>query len=390
MLLGYFLVIPLASAYRTTIATQIPIENPLAAPAECCAADEKWSVDPVHIEKGKCCPLDTTYSFDYEVGNGGCCQSGKRFVESACTDPTSRIAPPLSCLSPPSTPKCACPGSNTSHCPSSGTLGIKYGHCYTITDLQGKPVTRSNDATPPNAYISSGYWYFGGPWGYRTIPFRICENEDKNNCTGNVGKDVSDGGSWFLLDQTGYYNQQIPDFVGVRPYGGGYFLSLMDSAVATDKPNIRRFTANIKCLFGKCSPCLSLVPKAGVLPAFVGLFPYDFFGYEYGDTARLTDLKNSCLSVILQETACPTWPLRFWPPSLISGHVVIMSDFQTTNALRKFFRLLDLGLAIRKRTTFVHDFLRTQTQTTLLCIHGKLHSHYCLIVVPARLMRSIS
>lgn len=302
MLLSYFLVFPLASAYHAKAAAQIPIENPLAAPAECCAADEKWSVDPVHIEKGKCCPLDTTYSFDYGVGNGGCCQSGERFVGTACTDLTSGSAPPPSCLSPPSTSKCACPGSNTSHCPADGTLGIKYGHCYTMADLQGNPITRSNDAL--SGYAVLGYYYFDGPWGYRTIPFRICENEDKNNCTGNVGKDVAEGGSWFLLDQTGFYTQQTPDFVGDRAFEGYYYLSLMDSAVAADKANIRSFTARLKCFFGKCSPCLSLLSKTGATPSDLGLGPFFFAGY--GDTARLDSLKNSCLSVIFQETACPT------------------------------------------------------------------------------------
>lgn len=302
MLLSYFLVFPLASAYHSRTAAQIPIENPLAAPAECCAADEKWSVDPVHIEKGKCCPLGTTYSFDYGVGNGGCCQSGERFVGTGCTDQTSGPAPPPSCLSPPSTSKCACPGSNTSHCPANGTLGIKYGHCYTMADLQGNPVTRSNDALSGNA--AYGYYYFDSPWGYRTIPFRVCENEDKNNCTGNVGKDVVEGGSWFLLDQTGFYTQQTPDFVGDRAFGAYYYLSLMDSAVAADKANIRSFTARLKCFFGKCSPCLSLVPKTGATPSDLGLGPYFFAGY--GDTVRLDNLKNSCFSVIFQETACPT------------------------------------------------------------------------------------
>lgn len=300
MILSYLLVLPLASAYHARTTAQILIENPLAAPAECCAADEKWSVDPVHIEKGKCCPLGTTYSFDYGVGNGGCCQSGERFVGAVCTDQTSGSAPP-SCLSPPSISKCACPGSNTSHCPANGTLGIKYGHCYTISDLQGHPITRSNDALSANAVY--GYYYFDSPWGYRTIPFRICENEDKNNCTGNVGKDVAEGGNWTLLDQTGFYTKQTPDFVGDRVFGAAYYLSLMDSAVPADKANIRSFTGRLKCFFGKCSPCLSLVPKTGATPSDLGLGPYFFAGY--GDTVRLDSLKDSCFSVIFQETACP-------------------------------------------------------------------------------------
>ena len=171
-----------------------------------------------------------------------------------------------------------------------------------MADLQGNPITRSNDALSGNAVF--GYYYFDGPWGYRTIPFRICENEDKNNCTGNVGKDVAEGGSWFLLDQTGFYTQQTPDFVGDRAFGAYYYLSLMDSAVAADKANIRSFTARLKCFFGKCSPCLSLLPKTGATPPDLGLGPFFFAGY--GDTARLDSPKNSCLSVIFQETACPT------------------------------------------------------------------------------------
>lgn len=131
----------------------------------------------------------------------------------------SNPAPPSSCLSPPGTPKCAYPGSDTNKCPASGTLGIKYGHCYTITDLHAKPVTRPN-------------------------------------------------------------------------------------APRADKGNIRSFTAQIKCFFGKCSPCLSLVPKSGATPSFVGL-GLSFIA-SYGDAVLLDGLKNSCLSVIFQETACPT------------------------------------------------------------------------------------
>ncbi len=67
---------------------------------------------------------------------------------------------------------------------------------------------------------------------------------------------MSDGGVGFYWTKSAF----IPDFVGVRVWTIGYYLSLMDSAQEADKGNIRSFTAQIKCFFGKCSPCLSLVP----------------------------------------------------------------------------------------------------------------------------------
>lgn len=110
---------------------------------------------------------------------------------------------------------------------------------------------------------------------------------------------MSDGGVGFYWTKSAF----IPDFVGVRVLTTGYYLSLMDSAQEADKGNIRSFTAQIKCFFGKCSPCLSLVPKSGATPSFVGL-GLSFIA-SYGDAVLLDGLKNSCLSVIFQETACP-------------------------------------------------------------------------------------
>lgn len=77
----------------------------------------------------------------------------------------------------------------------------------------------------------------------------------------------------------------------------------MDSAVAADKANIRSFTARLKCFLDKCSRCLLLVPETGATPFNLGLGPY--FSAGYGDTIRLDHQKNSCFSVIFQETACP-------------------------------------------------------------------------------------
>lgn len=56
------------------------------------------------------------------------------------------------------------------------------------------------------------------------------------------------------MDQIGFYTQQISDFVGVRTWPTGYFLSLIDSTKEADKGNIRSFTAQVNCLFRQMLP----------------------------------------------------------------------------------------------------------------------------------------
>lgn len=72
-----------------------------------------------------------------------------------------------------------------------------------------------------------------------------------------------------------------------------YYLSLMDSAVAADKANIKSFTARLKCFLGKCSRCLLLMPETGATPSDLGLGPYFFASYSKNNLKNSFSLSSS-------------------------------------------------------------------------------------------------
>lgn len=300
MLLTHFLVLPLA--YLAVAARiEIPLEqSPLSAPPVCCPGDEKWSVDPTHLEEGKCCAKDTTFTFDPMTAEGGCCPTGESFVGRTC-QASNPISPPT-CLNTPSTPKCSCPGSNTNHCPPKGTLGIQYGRCYTMSNLQGAPATRAiND--------SREWYYFGNYLGYRDLIFRVCKDETTDkSCDAFQGQYVPEGGSWHLIDQTGFFDQQTPEYVGVLDVTIG-LLKTKALGLTTSKSgppqNVRSFTAQIKCLFGKCVPCVRVEPKAGISDTNLGLYPMrGEANPAFGDVLITSNLKGICAPIVFQETSC--------------------------------------------------------------------------------------
>lgn len=198
---------------------------------------------------------------------------------TAPTGLTSNPAPLSSCSSPAGIPKCACLGSDTNKCSASGTLGIKHGHCYTVTDLHAKLVTRSN---APSLLVGAndGFWCFDGPW----VPFAPAKMRTrrivqvmcaKRGRTGRVGS--------YWTKSAFRPNKYRP----CRRQNMAHRLLLVSDGLAkeADKGNIRSFTAHIQCFFGQCSHCLSLVPKTGATPSFVGL---DLsFVASYGDAVLL-------------------------------------------------------------------------------------------------------
>lgn len=285
-----------ANQLAATIQTSLE-ENPLAVSPQCCPGDEKWSIDPIHIEKGKCCAGGKTFTFDPMVGRGDCCSSGQSFVGTTCS--SSDSSPPPTCLNQKSNPKCSCPGSNTNFCPPRGTLGIQYGHCYTMADLRGNPITRAND-DPARLW-----YYFGNLLGYRNLVFQVCKDQtvDKS-CDAFQGMYVPEGGSWYLIDQIGTFDQQKPDYVGIEASDATYNLALTSSTTGPSRL-VRSFTAQIRCLFGKCIPCLRLQPKNNDVPATFGIFPSPSSSLGSGnDLLRLSNLTDICYPIVYQETAC--------------------------------------------------------------------------------------
>lgn len=295
MLLTYFPVLPLAY-FAVAASIEIPLgESPLSAPPVCCPGDEKWSVDPTHLEEGKCCAKDKTFTFDPMTGEGGCCPTGQNFVGRSCAAPNP-ILPPT-CLNTPSTPKCSCPGSNTNHCPPKGTLGIQYGRCYTMANLQGIPATRSIDETTDRPW-----YYFGNYLGFRNIIFRVCKDETTDkSCDAFQGQYVPEGGSWHLIDQTGFFDKQTPEYVGIMPNGENFIFGLTRSTSGPPQ-DVRSFTAQIRCLFGKCVPCIRLEPKAGISHKDLGLYP--LVNPTHGDYLRTSNLIGICAPIVFQETSC--------------------------------------------------------------------------------------
>lgn len=131
------------------------------------------------------------------------------------------------------------------------------------------------------------------------IPFRICENGDKNNCTGNVGKDVAEAkggiGSYSTKHRLCY-----PTNTQLRRRQSFRILLLLVSdglgrrsgqcqTLEVSRPGSTVFSANA-LLASHSGPRLRLR-----LPG-----PFCFAGYS--DTARLDNLKSSSVS----EPACPT------------------------------------------------------------------------------------
>lgn len=197
---------------------------------------------------------------------------------------------------PTKPPECSsCPNLDTNRCPPAGTLGIRYGRCYTLTDIDGKPFRRS-------AVNSERFYWIGGNKPVRNIPFRICANSTR--CDLSQDEFVPEGGKWYFQDQLGFEDKPTADFVGTEVGSDKANWFLTNTALVAN-PNtattIFSFTAKIKCLFGKCVPCFRF-EQFGILPWTP---PTDA---TLGEALRVVVSTNHCFPLIFQETKCVNGP----------------------------------------------------------------------------------
>ena len=177
------------------------------------------------------------------------------------------------------------------------TLGIQYGHCFTMANLHGSPATRAmNETTRP-------WYYFGNYLGFRNIILRVCKDETTDkSCDAFQGQYIPEGGIWHLIDQTGFFDEQTPEYVGIIPDSRQIFYFGLTRSTSGPPQNVRSFTAQIKCLFGKCVPCVRLEPKAGISHKNLGLYPE--VHNTYSDIIQTSNLTGICAPIVFQETSC--------------------------------------------------------------------------------------
>lgn len=209
------------------------------------------------------------------------------------TTPTS-VSTPVP--TPSKTPECSsCPNLDI------GTLGIRYGRCYTMTDIDGKPFRWS-------AVNSDRFYWIGGSKPVRNIPFRICANSTR--CDLSQDEFVLEGGKWYFQDQIGFEDKPTADFVGTEKGSDNTNWFLTNTALVAN-PNrattIYNFTAQVKCLFGKCAPCVRF-ENFGILPWTP---PTDA---SVGEALRVVSSFNHCFPIIFQETNCVNrpWTVPAW------------------------------------------------------------------------------
>lgn len=263
-------------------------------------------IDQMVLDEGKICSWETTtYSFDPAIGKGECCLIGQVYVDGVCQEPPSpaslSISTPVS--EEVSAASCSsCPDRDpTASCPPDGTVGIRYGRCYTMTQLDGTPVTRGNPTWP-------NFYFFGKVNRFRNVVFRVCHNQTIAGCDSPQDEYVLQGASWYQLDESGTATTTDFAFVGTQLGGDGYYLV---QTLATGQANIVDFTANVKCLYGQCFPCVKLYSKSGAdtTKTNLGLF-FESWPVYGGDgvvtTANNTNNTNTCVPIIYQQTSCLT------------------------------------------------------------------------------------
>lgn len=175
--------------------------------------------------------------------------------------------------------------------PPPGTLGIRYGRCYTLSNLWNAPITRHN----PTGFA---WYYFGHTNPLKTLVFRVCHNQNKTSCDSIKDEYVLDKDGWTLLDQSGLSNDGKPEFVGSVSNGIHYLAITNNPAAVVD------FQAKIRCVFGKCVPCLRIYSNTGTAPKEqLGLTNAAYQSYG-GDTVQLIARNDTCYPVVFQETSC--------------------------------------------------------------------------------------
>lgn len=161
-----------------------------------------------------------------------------------------------------------------------------------MTDIDGKPFTRSS-------LNSERFYWIGGSRPVRNIPFRICA--DKTRCDISQNNLVPEGGKWFFQDQLGFEDKPTADFVGTEKGRDNinYFLTNTASVANPNTAVTFIFTAKLKCLFGKCAPCVRF-EHVGILPSLGDAIQ--------GQALRVVQNINYCFPIIFQETTCVNSP----------------------------------------------------------------------------------
>lgn len=105
----------------------------------CCALGTTFKTDSATTTEGACCSQEQSFSFDPTSGNGQCCPLEQFFIGGLCQPPKNEVTKydSLTCDKWPNDFVCAC----------DGNLGIKYGHCYTMTDINGLQLNRDTGGT---------------------------------------------------------------------------------------------------------------------------------------------------------------------------------------------------------------------------------------------------
>ena len=224
--------------------------------------------------------------------------NGQMVMKEGClgqSTPASPLISAPSISSPgciyPGYGQCFCPAPlDTSKCPQKGKLTINYGRCYRLSDPNGNGLTRGYTDTTYRHY------WFGNYHPVRNIVMRICRAGVQSSCTG-VDEPVSEDGTWYMLDQTGFLTTTASDFVGAL--NDGLYLTYPTEAYAQVD-----FTANMTCLHGKCAPCVRLRSKSGAaIPGHLGLLPQG--QATYGDLLYpIANVTNACIPIIFEETHC--------------------------------------------------------------------------------------
>lgn len=128
-----FLIIPKPTGKTRT--NPIADDDPVTGDRKCCTRlNEKFTVDKVVKTQGGCCKPPLVYAYDPVAKAGKCCGSSQTFKDGECIPPF------------PLPPKCA-PCSKNYVCACDGDLGLQYGHCYTMTDVNGLQFNRAVDGT---------------------------------------------------------------------------------------------------------------------------------------------------------------------------------------------------------------------------------------------------
>lgn len=111
----------------------------------------------------------------------------------------------------------ACPIYDPTRCPPKGVLTFNYGRCYLISDIDGNGLTKRWD--------SGWLWYhFGKYLQTKNIVLRICRIDVLSTCAG-ADEPISEKGTWYIFDQTGFLDGVKTDFVG--SLGDSYEYSLI-------------------------------------------------------------------------------------------------------------------------------------------------------------------